>query len=101
MFIGSFQESTAAKQEIKDISADIFEEFLYYLYAGELRNPETPAEELIVVADRYEVADLLQMCEAKLMQSINDDNAESIFRLTSSIDCSPQLKRNSFEILRS
>lgn len=59
------------------------------------------AEELIVVADRYEVTDLLKMCEAKLLQSINDDNAESIFRLTCSIDCSPPLKKISFDVLRS
>ena len=101
MFTGSFRESTARKQEILDISADIFEEFLYFIYAGELRNPDFSVEELIFVADRYGVSDLLNLCEMKLLRSINDDNAETIFRMANQIQCNPELKKVAFEVLQS
>lgn len=101
MFTGSFKESRSKKQEIKDISADTFEEFLYYIYAGDLRNPDYSVVELITVADRYEVSDLMKLCEMKLLKSINDDNAEDIYRIANQIQCNTELKTVAFAILQS
>ena len=74
MFTGNFRESTEKQQEIKDISADTFEEFLHFLYSGNLRNPNVNAEDLIIVADRYQVKDLVKVCETKLLKNINNGN---------------------------
>lgn len=101
MFNGDFRESKAEHQEIKDVPLGIFEEFMSFLYSGSLRNEDVPVDELIIVADRYQVPDLLQVCEAKLMRNINSDNAESIFRIASSIQCNSELKKVSFHVLQS
>lgn len=101
MFTGSFREATAKKQEILDISPDTFEEFLYFIYAGDLRNKDFPVGELISVADRYQVTDLLKVCEMKLLKNINDDNAEAVFRLANRIQCNTELKKVAFDVLQS
>lgn len=101
MFTGSFREATASKQEILDISADTFEEFLYFIYAGDIRNKDFSVQELFSVADRYQVADLIKVCEMKLLTSVNDDNAEAIYRLANRIECNTELKKVSFDILQS
>lgn len=93
MFTGGFCEATAKKQEIVDISADTFEELLYFIYAGDLRNPNLPVEELMIVADRYQVSDLIKLCEIKLLKSINDENAEAIYRMANQIQCNTELKK--------
>jgi BTB/POZ domain len=102
MFTGNFREATALEQEVLDVSADAFEEFLYFIYAGDLRNKDFPVEELIAIADRYQVSDLMRFCELKLLKCINDDNAEKIFRLANRINpSSPELKKISFEVMQS
>lgn len=102
MFTGNFREATAKEQEIKDVSADTFEEFLYFIYAGDLRNKDFPVDELIAVADRYQVLDLLRYCEVKLLKTINDNNAEKIFRLAHKIhSTSDELKKIAFDVLQS
>ena len=101
MFLGSFREATATELEVKHVSADTFEEFLYFIYAGNLRNKDFPIEELITVADRYEVLDLMKFCELKLIKNVNDDNAERIFRLAQNIHLpNSELKKISFEMLQ-
>ena len=100
MFSGNFRESTEKQEEIKDISADTFEEFLHFLYSGNLRNPNVDAEDLIIVADRYQVKDLMKVCETKLLKNINNGNAEAIYRLASKIQCNAELKKVSFELLQ-
>lgn len=100
MFTGNFSEATSKRQEVKDIDADTFEEFLYFIYTGDLRNEDFPVEDLIAVADRYEVADLMNVCETKLLSSINENNAEFVFRLTNRVQCNPELKKISFEVLQ-
>lgn len=102
MFTGNFREATAKEQEVKDVSADAFEEFLYFIYAGDLRNKDFPVEELIAIADRYQVTDLMRFCELKLLKSINDDNAEDTYRLANQIQSSnSELKRVAFDVLQS
>lgn len=103
MFTGSFREATATEQEVKDVSADVFEEFLYFIYAGDIRNKEDfPVEELIAVADRYQVTDLMRFCELRLLKSVSDDNAEKIFRLANKIHSgNDELKKVAFEVLQS
>lgn len=101
MFNGNFRESSADREEIKDISIETFDEFLHFIYTGSLRNEDYPVVELMIVADRYEVQDLLKVCELKLLNSIDSDNAESIFRLASTIQCNTELKKVAFDVIQS
>lgn len=101
MFTRSFRDASAMEQEVLDISADAFEEFLYFIYSGDLRNEDFPVAELISVADRYQVTDLIKVCEMELLKSINDDNAESVYRLANRIQCNTELKKVSFDVLQS
>jgi hypothetical protein len=101
MFTGDFAESTAMQQEVKDVSAEAFEGLLHFIYTGNLPNDDVPIDEMITIADRYGVSDLVKLCETKLLLRIDSDNAEQIFRLTSSIQCNEEIKKTAFDILQS
>lgn len=101
MFSGSFREATTKRQVIKNVSADAFEELLSFIYTGELRNEDFPIDDLISIADYYEVKDLVKVCEAKLLKDVNEDNAEIAFCIASNIECNSELKKIAFQILQS
>lgn len=100
MFNGNFRVALVGQQKIEDISAEVFEDFLHFLYSGELRS-DAHVYELILVADRYEVMDLVKVCEKKLLKNINSENAEKIFRIANQIEYDSVLKEVSFKILQS
>jgi hypothetical protein len=102
MFTGDFRETTANEQEVEDVSADTFEELLHFIYSGKLRNKDFPVEDLLPIADRYEVEDLMKFCDQKLLKSINDENSEKIFQLSQKIQVpGSELTKIAFEILQS
>jgi hypothetical protein len=102
MFTGDFRETTAKEQEVEDVSASTFEELLHFIYTGDLRDKDFPVEDLLPIADRYEVIDLMKFCDQKLLKSINDENAERIFQLSQKIHVpGSELTKIAFEILQS
>lgn len=101
MFTGSFREANGTVQEIKDITAAVFEELINFCYAGRLANTDFPAHELILVADRYQIPDLVKLCELKLLNEVTSETAEEIYFLVSQIPCHTQLKKTAFNTLQS
>lgn len=100
MFTGDFQEKHGKQREILDVSKETFTELLRFIYTGEVLDLETNVDELLGVADRYEVLDLQKVCELKLMSNLKDENAESIFQLAHLHQCDAELKKASFEMLQ-
>lgn len=100
MFSGCFRETKDSVQEIKEIEADVFKHFLSFCYAGRLESANFPAQELILVADRYQMPDLVRLCEIELLRNLNSKNAMEIFFLVSHIPCYTQLKETAFKLLQ-
>lgn len=56
---------------------------------------------MICVADLYEVIDLVNVFKAKLLKDVNEDNADMVFCIASTIEFFPELKNIAFQILQS
>lgn len=69
------------KEEIKDnvvdienVEPDVFIEFLRFVYSGKVNDIENNAGELLILADRYKLDTLLEMCEKTLCEDLDVEN---------------------------
>jgi hypothetical protein len=79
LFLGSMKESTMETVRIEQVSHPIFLQVLEYLYTDHLRIPLESAMELFEAADLFCIPRLKTMCEKRMLQSINVENAAAIF----------------------
>ena len=79
LFLGSMKESTMETIRIEQVSHPIFLQVLEYLYTDQLRIPLESAMDLFEAADLFCIPRLKTMCEKRMLQSINVENAASIF----------------------
>jgi len=100
MFTVDMQEKSGKMQEILDIGKEAFEEFLRFIYTGEVVNLEENVEDLLVLADRYEVSDLQKVCESNLLTNLNVSNAKEVFQIAHRYSCDVELKKASFDMLQ-
>ncbi|XP_065204316.1 speckle-type POZ protein-like [Planococcus citri] len=74
-------ESKNNRVDITDMEQDVFEEVLYYIYTGKVKNLNELAFELLPVADRYDLKELRIMCEEALLEQLSAKNAVKILIL--------------------
>lgn len=79
LFLGEMKESKMATIRIEQVSHPIFLQVLEYLYTDQLQIPFESAMELFEAADLFCVPRLKTMCEKRMLQSINVENAAGIF----------------------
>jgi hypothetical protein len=73
------KESKEETIRIEQVSHPIFLKILEYLYTDQLRIPLESAMELFEAADLFCIPRLKTMCEKRMLQSINIENAAVIF----------------------
>lgn len=71
-------ESKKNHIDITDVDHEPFEEMLYYIYTGKVKNLDESAFELLPVADKYDLKELRRMCEEVLVKKLTTDNAAKI-----------------------
>ncbi|CRK97021.1 CLUMA_CG010335, isoform A [Clunio marinus] len=98
MFAGNFKERTSSSQVISDVSAEVFDEMLHFMYKSKISNLEH-AEDLLAVADRYQIDDLKAIIENHLFHKLEDDNAHRFFQLAHRHNCCNEFKKECFEVL--
>jgi hypothetical protein len=76
-----FSENTKNVVEIDDIDIVTKKAFLTFLYTYELLKHEIDYSKLIIVADKYNVMDLYQICQNQLVKSVNLDNVVQLLFL--------------------
>lgn len=59
-------ESRSGKVEITDTDVAVFKQFLHFLYTGSVVEPFTDFEELLIIADKYQIDSLINLCETKV-----------------------------------
>jgi len=82
LFASGMRESTTNQIEVKDADAESFKIMLKFLYCGKLPNHikfGLFAPTVLVLAEKYDVKELKDTCEAVLKKSLTKENA--IFRL--------------------
>jgi N-acetylneuraminic acid mutarotase len=79
LFLGEMIESRQATIRIEQVPHSIFLSVLEYLYTDQLRISLNNAMDLFEAADLFCIPRLKTMCEKRMLQSINVENAASIF----------------------
>jgi len=79
MLLGDMLESRATEIAIPDVRRAIFVALLEYLYTDSVDVPLDSTMELFEAADKFGVERLKKICEAKMLASINVENAAGIF----------------------
>lgn len=80
MFKNKMQEGESNEMAIADFGSSSIEEFLRYIYAGDIPD-ETNAMELFALSAKYDVPELKIVCEEMVLQNINKSNAFEVFAL--------------------
>lgn len=81
MFENNMEESRNGFMKIVDFRAEVVQEFLDYIYAGQIPNDDTNAIELIAIAAKYDVPELKLACEDKVLRNLNESNSYEILVL--------------------
>ena len=79
MLTGSMMESNSSTIHLEEVRYPIFLSILEYLYTDNLDIQVESAMELFAAADLFDISRLQSMCEKKLLQYINTENAATIF----------------------
>ncbi|XP_023324804.1 speckle-type POZ protein B-like [Eurytemora carolleeae] len=74
MFQNDMEEATSGKVEIKNLSSDVVEDLLFFIYTGNTPNLAKGADKLLAAADMYQLDHLKSMCEEKLINTTSIDN---------------------------
>lgn len=88
---------------IEDVTVDVFETFLHFVYTGQLQNlPLNKASEVLVVANKYDVQELKQMCDDMMVSLlVENDPVHHIFQFAHAFNCSQELKMKAFQFVKS
>lgn len=81
MFEHEMMENKENSVTISDMDSNVCEEMIRYIYTGEVTNISDLVEELVDVADKYDLNDLKNMCENELISDIDIDNVDSLISL--------------------
>lgn len=91
MFKHEMAESKQNRVTIQDVDYDVLREMLMYIYTGKSPNLESMAEDLLALADKYDLGGLKAMCETVLCSSITVENAANLLVLAD-MHCAKQLR---------
>uniref|UniRef100_A0A0K8SFE6 BTB domain-containing protein n=1 Tax=Lygus hesperus TaxID=30085 RepID=A0A0K8SFE6_LYGHE len=81
LFSTQMRETSENKLELSDIDFEIFEIFLKYVYTCEISDLEQHAEKLLLCGEKYQLGELVELCEASLIKTLNVKNAASCLLL--------------------
>ncbi|KAI3851041.1 hypothetical protein MKX03_014466 [Papaver bracteatum] len=87
MFFGLAGNPNMETVSIEDVDPFVFKAMLLFLYSDELPEAATTTQHLFDVADRFDLAQLKLICEAKLSEEITTDTVASTLVLAHQHQC--------------
>ena len=78
MFQSKMMESVKGEIKIDDTDEDVLKEMLRYIYSVKVEEKFEKFKELLVLADKYQVEDLIKYCGTKVVESLNTENVLQI-----------------------
>ncbi|XP_065203420.1 speckle-type POZ protein B-like [Planococcus citri] len=81
MFRNDMRENATNVVKISDIGQDVFEEILRYIYCGKVKNFKKLVYEILPAANKYDLKELMDLCEETLAKQLSKDNAIKILIL--------------------
>ena len=90
MFLNmDMKEAKVGEVEIKDVTAETMDMFLYYLYNEKVEDTKLVDTNLLFAAEKYNIPGLLKLCVKQLTASLSMDNVLDILlcaHLTNQVD---------------
>merc|ERR1711911_31379 len=84
MFQHRMAENESSEMEIVDAAADVIGLMLRYIYAGAVELTGClQSEQLLAVADKYQIPGLKLECEKYFCENLTEDNRQELLRLSS------------------
>ena len=100
MFHSNMKEKGMSRIDIPDVSQDIFNALLHFMYTDRVQLTETSAELLLAAADKYLLASLKSKCEEFIIKYLTIENCSRIMDLAD-LHNSLRLKNKTQELFRS
>jgi len=97
MLTVDMKEKNSSEVHIEDVTADVMEELLQFIYKGKSSNFDKYVTDLLFAADKYQIDSLKEQCEKKLISSIESGNCFSLLIIGDT--CSQNLKKSASEFL--
>ncbi|CAH2072881.1 unnamed protein product [Thlaspi arvense] len=88
MFDGVYKERNAQNVEIPNISWEVFELMMRFIYTGSVEMDKHLAQDLLVAADQYLLEGLKRLCEYTIAQDIRVDNIPFMYDLVDTFNAS-------------
>ncbi|KAJ4882929.1 hypothetical protein Rs2_33022 [Raphanus sativus] len=88
MFDGLYKERNAQNVEIPNISWEVFELMMRFVYTGRISITKHLAQDLLVAADQYLIEGLKRLCEYTIAQDICVDNIPMMYDLADTFNAS-------------
>lgn len=85
---------------LNDVSPEAFQQCLLYLYTGNLRITKGHVDDLLKIAERYELKEVTNACELRLIDKLNKSNASEMFQLAHRYRFNGALKTSSFDLIK-
>lgn len=98
MFKYEMKESQQNRVVITDTKYEVFKEMLAYVYTGKSQNLVTMAEDLLAVADKYDLGGLKNVCETVLCSTLTVANALDLLVLAD-MHCAKKLKSQAIRFM--
>ena len=78
LFNNEMVEATSGEIKIVDTPADAMENLLYYIYHGSLKSIATITHDLLMAADKYDIPDLVNICNKLMIVNMNEKNVMNV-----------------------
>ena len=100
MLQAGMKEKQTKEIFIKDFNSKTVAEMLYFMYTGDisLDDTEDMLSDLLRVADKYQLDDLKEMCEEKLVSNLSVENSIDSLVLGDSLNAS-KLKKMALDLV--
>ncbi|XP_057318344.1 speckle-type POZ protein-like [Microplitis mediator] len=92
MFSHEMIEKKESKISIPDISSEIFEMVLKYIYTDEVTDLDLYADDLLEAAEKYQLLSLKNICQESLSKTLNLENALYLMTLADSYNATHLLE---------
>lgn len=101
MFIESTKDAGSTLFSISDVSYDVFAVLIRFIYTG--KPPQDLLEivfDLIAAADKYQVEDLMRICEREISTKLTEDNAETVLSAVERYGLDESIKKEAFQMVK-
>ena len=71
-------EKLAGVVKIDDASMDVVKQMVRYMYTAKIDHQYSKVKELLVLANKYQVLELVNYCSSKIFEALSEDNALEI-----------------------